>query len=699
MAQLKILLGALTILLTGLCPNLAHAQTCEMLFSESRSQTLKREAREAFASNLKILSRDEIKARIWNHSIAELVGFSRDANGILQPQFTSQAFKSIRENLPEGIMGGTGWYPQRETRIIGLEPTSFQNHEAHINELASALPSELRSLFQHQSLVTSSYSSSDYSLLMIAAPETGGGQTGLLLHNSLPIIIKDDKSGQEFVIEMKGAGAINGGYHKDKVESVGGGAVRGGDWTIIGGLVENQGEREVSQTNQYAFGILKDPKNATLSMGHLAFTTPIGRQALILRLSPGNIRTSYVINYEKPSSQKTAKWVTAISRHLLRTQLAGYVALTHPENFIGSKSDDRVFMTDFADFLPAQRFPVRWGFSSRSFSNVSQVSLLAAKQVLGYSEVQNLKDIKTGYLEAFAEAGFALDGLRQEIEEAKSFNDLVTLIFEKVILKIQVEKELKFGRLPETLLSAQQFLNETYFPTRAETVNQAILSYFRSHTSIVSANFGRCFNELHAYPKSARADSFSYHMTHLREGVLIPIVEKALATGRLKPHELYSAQLEIFFESYLVEQRAKNGSFDLVWSKVELSLGDNKYASDLMSALKTSAKEAAAIIRTAVSPYFPQASSLQKSAILALKDEIQYFEKISGLTKSAEESLAIAKARLIKLENMSPQDFASQYLSDVQNYLNLILLPYHRASILAKSHPEFATLLKPFSEP
>ncbi len=699
MVQLKILLGALTILLTGLCPNLAHAQTCEMLFSESRSQTLKREAREAFAGNLKILSRDEIKARIGSHSITELVGFSRDANGILQPQFTSQAFKSIRENLPEGIMGGTGWYPQRETRILGLEPTSFQNHEAHINELASALPSELRSLFQHQSLVTSYEYSSDYSLLMIAAPETGGGQTGLLLHNSLPIIIRDDKSGQEFVVEIKGAGSINRGYRKDQAESIGSGGVRNGDWNIIGGLVETQGEREVSQTNQYAFGILKDPKNATLSMGHLSFTTPIGRQALILRLSPGNIRTSYVINYERPSSQKTAKWVTAISRHLLRTQLAGYVALTHPENFIGSKNDDRVFMTDFADFLPTQRFPVRWGNSSRSISNVSKVSLRSVKQILGFNEDLNLKDIKTGYLEAFEEAGFALDGFRQEIEESKNFDELVALIYERVILKVLVEKELKFGRLPEALLSAQQFLNEKYFPTRAETVNQAILSYFRSNTSSVSANFGRCLNELHAYPKSARADSFSYHMTQLREGVLIPIIEKALASGRLKPHELYTGQLEIFFESYLEEQRANRGSTDLVWAKVEHDLGNNKYAADLMSALKTSAKDAAAIVRAAVSPYFPQASSLQKSAILALKDEIQYFEKISGLTKSAQESLAIAKARMIKLENMSPQDFASQYLSDVQNYLNLILLPYHRASILAKSHPEFATLLKPFSEP
>jgi hypothetical protein len=635
----------------------------------------------AFASRLKQVAPAEVAKRFEGNSIHTLTGMTRNSLGHLIPVFEGTQFQSLRDNLPEGLFGGTGWNSNRKTIILSLASDSFDNFKPHLDTLAHSLPKSLQELLQNQSLVTQkSYDArSEYQILMQVAPSNEGrptgGRSGILLHREMPIVIRDQTTGHEYLIELKGAGSVMGGYQKDQIEGTGFGQ-RGGEWGIIGGAYEIAVEREHLMTNHFAFNILGRPQDAVLSLGYVAFEK-IGKQALTLRLTPGNLRATYLFNNESLSSEVVARYAKQMSSLIFKALLAGKVPMTHPENFVGSKSDPILHMTDFSDMLPYRRFPVNWGFNWRELRETIYASLHSITQVPGFREARNLSDVKEGLLDGLVGSPLDKTEIRKLINGQQNMEQLITVVYNQILIYTRAESESLYGRVPQWAFKLGDQLQKVMYRTR-EQIEAQVLSLpqfdkvFKLHESIT---------ELNSYPQSKNADSFQYFIGLIKQGILLRLTYSALESRTLTASDTLDLKaLTRFFELQFKE------SENFLWSRVEDRLGKNKYALDIKEALSMSPAQAAKLANRHISqysglrsaPYEGSVSELQSSVTRQLENEILELSEIARISPQAQSAAEELQAHLAYIKNLSVFDFAERFLQKEGELYRFMIVPYYQ---------------------
>ena len=242
---------------------------------------------------------------------------------------------------------GKNWDYAREGVVVPLA-LSFDLDTIQLSKEIAWLPPATAQIFARAGrfqTIPPQASETEYSLWMLSPPEGSRrrGRTGILLHFGRPVIATDPESGDEYLVELKGAGLPTGGFatHEDYR-------------ALQGGLWEQHGEIEFE--NLRAIAAPRGP--AVRGLGYQRFTTDHGVQETLLRLTPGNRRASY----RGPSSlahtddQMTAL-MTSVGQLIGRTLELGYVGITHPENFVTDAAGERVWMTDLLDVFALRDFP------------------------------------------------------------------------------------------------------------------------------------------------------------------------------------------------------------------------------------------------------------------------------------------------------------------------------------------------------
>lgn len=217
------------------------------------------------------------------------LGFMRDDSGHLTPIHSkSNQLNSIR-NLGDffGFMGG--WIADRRLTQIPLSEVSYDNFSIDLkSDDYTALPQSLRKLFEQKKVLVTAASDkanqSDFSALIPVAHQSNGlheGRTGVLLYRGEPITVKFE--GKEFLVELKGVGTPEGGFDYNYKQRF-----------IRGGLAPSYAQFEFNAIESDRTGNPRFNEGDSVRVaGSISFDSQKGRQAYLIRFSPGSIRSSF----------------------------------------------------------------------------------------------------------------------------------------------------------------------------------------------------------------------------------------------------------------------------------------------------------------------------------------------------------------------------------------------------------------------
>jgi hypothetical protein len=291
-----------------------------------------------------------------------LIGLTRDESDKIKEVFSpSDIFRSQR-NLAffESAMF-YGWNPDRRMQIVPLYLSSERVIKSLFTVDYRCLPNELTDMLKREIIRTSGNTPTKFSVLMSVAESKVGdppeGRTGAILYNGNPIIV--EINGKEFIVEVKGVGSPDGDNTRTRP------MIRYGYFgqsvTRYGSVTRSQGEREFKnlefQRNKGSKTFIsgESPRAAALFIyvNDVEYGYDFQRedQAYLLRLSPGNIRSSYNQNPNFPKLKNRGKILTSsIAKHYAElAKLEGMLlhSTIHPENILRTGSG--YVLTDFAD--------------------------------------------------------------------------------------------------------------------------------------------------------------------------------------------------------------------------------------------------------------------------------------------------------------------------------------------------------------
>ena len=308
-----------------------------------------------------------------------LLAFARNASG---------RFHAILGEVPDYLsnrvgLGDLSWNPRREARII---PLSVKSGATTISREIDGLPTPLRTLLKSgKYLETSSKTESDWSLLMSAGNQDSG-RTGILLYKGRPLLLRERASGQELLVETKGAGSPSGGKTMDE------------RYLFKGGLWEADGERELeilrnleASPDYWEPGGLRPGGLVTIPNG----LPPQGKynlrpnpQAILFRLVPGSLRLTFTGNPSFPKKELTSV-ATQMGQQWGKLLKRGLVPLSHPENLIWDPGTHHLQNTDFSDVYHFTQFPLEEFGSPRSLADGVITTLDSRKEVNEYGIAPN----------------------------------------------------------------------------------------------------------------------------------------------------------------------------------------------------------------------------------------------------------------------------------------------------------------------
>ncbi len=363
-------------------------------------------------------------------------------------------FKSIRK-LHEDLAGN--WNSEREMHLIPL----YVNDGVENLKTTSAwagFPEDLQKLFESgKYLSTANINTNEdqvwyakYAVLMAAAPDSGGvsldgvynpsttnGRTGVLMqkigYKFVPVLIHDEKTNQDLLVEIKGVGAPdrkfeNSSQHPDR-----------------GGLSPQFAENEFQNLENVAPKIDQRGAKALATFSFKNSKRNQRVQAMLLRLAPSNQRVSF---REDPNFLRNATTNTPVDEQELDRRVAhflgaviaklfanGTVLASHPENILVNAELNEFFLTDHSDMFSVDEFPKNLEGRTLTLDSMIYLSLKIVTELPTYNDKIHFAIFR----EAFA-AQLSTFGLSPEIlaklSMTQSIRELSKLVNELKIYKL-----------------------------------------------------------------------------------------------------------------------------------------------------------------------------------------------------------------------------------------------------------------------
>ncbi|MCM2280181.1 MAG: hypothetical protein NDJ89_19100 [Oligoflexia bacterium] len=324
------------------------------------------------------------------------------------------------------------------------------------------------------------------------------GRTGILLKDGLPVIVRRKDTGEELVVELKGAGQSTamGGYKSDK------------DRGILGGLQKVPGLREFERLEKTVMPgtVSNNPLAGALS----AFDGPYGPQALLVRLAPGTVRATFSGAAFRGRAEATNRIAHGMGAAWGRHLANGDVPLSHPENLIVSQDYTRFFETDMSDIVAIRRFPTSWGHHYRRPLEVVESSIHSVQELEGYDPTITFQSFKNGLIGSWKESGKLRAEALPELEKAQDTLDLARRLWQHHLGHKYYHDLHEQGWVPDKLKYIEFSEYKLGTPEHAEEIERKLRDLLRDWANMLS------YNEREAALTSPKADSYRYRQDQLR---------------------------------------------------------------------------------------------------------------------------------------------------------------------------------------
>ncbi len=310
-----------------------------------------------------------------------LIGIVRDEfNGMKEVWSSTNRFRSERK-LPHDLPFLFGnWIPERVMAEVPLYLSDEHVISRKFSEDYGKLPKELTDILHLGLLRTSGAESTEYSVLMSATinspPE---GRTGILLYRGKPLVVNIE--GSDFAVEIKGVGSPDGNNEQTK-EMIRGGYF-GQSVKRYGSATQSEGDREFSNLNlqrgTQTFLSGESVRSAALFIYknevEYGYESERQDQAYLIRLTPGNIRSSYNQNPDFPRFENpNLVLTTAIGRQYAELASLEQTLLhstIHPENMV--RTGKGYVLTDFADCRRLDQIDNPHDFIARTLNRIKEL--------------------------------------------------------------------------------------------------------------------------------------------------------------------------------------------------------------------------------------------------------------------------------------------------------------------------------------
>ncbi len=345
-----------------------------------------------------------------------LLAVLRDERGSIETvESDTNAFESERDFTGQQLMFNE-WNSERRAEVVPLYHCTSPITGGEKSAEYTCLPAEVAELFSQGTLRTHPGESTEYSALMMVAPNKGRkpdeGRTGILLKNAVPVIVTVE--GKEYLVELKGIGRPDGKYDANTTLSrtVSGqsGEMVYGDLAAMDAAKEFYCFERAVQGNISAFIEGESPR----AVGYISQRMGGYENSVLIRLTPSSVRSSFNHNPDMPQLRdRNDTLATDIGREWAQLAKLKKVLLhenIHPENMVFTGTS--YVLTDFADVECLESVVEEEGsakeYIKRVLSKISEVPGLGkAGQNQFYGAIaQELGvdwDCSTGY-DAFIEA-------------------------------------------------------------------------------------------------------------------------------------------------------------------------------------------------------------------------------------------------------------------------------------------------------
>nr|AEQ20603.1 hypothetical protein [uncultured bacterium CSLF42] len=358
-----------------------------------------------------------------------MIGFMRDEQGKLQPIYSgSDKFQSIRELKSDGmeLIFGGGWNPEREIRTIPVSVRAVQVTAFNRSADWSALPTEIRELFEGGNILTTDPSAehSRYSVLMAVTPPNGRekseGRSGVLLKDGLPVVI--EVNGKEFLLEVKGIGNAEGGYDRNYR------FLRGGAQTSEATAEFRTLEMKRGLNHRFSQG------DTVRAAAEIEFRVGDQTQGYLLRLSPGSARATYNANSAFASSdpkKRVARTAYEMGDQIGEFFSQGLIPTSHPENLIVVNNGEQFIFTDYSDIFHLQAFPTDIEGHHHTLYDVIRQSLRTAEEIPGYGKYGGREPFLRGLADSLLANGKITEADRTHVLTLTDFANLRDFLWGK----------------------------------------------------------------------------------------------------------------------------------------------------------------------------------------------------------------------------------------------------------------------------
>lgn len=201
-----------------------------------------------------------------------------------------------------------------------------------------------------------------------------------------------------------------------------------------------------------------------------------------------------------------------------------------------------------------------------------------------------------------------------------------------------------------------------------------------------ASTYGSALKEFRLGYVSKKSESFSYLRSKVVEGILFPLVQRAVDANRIETADLFSRdRMMQFFKSHAERQGVRET--ELVWEKLS-----DKLDPEWQDSFQLTPESAAAlVVRTASRLHSEE--HLKELAENRLRELIKVLE--SSPKAVDPRSLQLAKERLAKLSAMGLFEFMDTYLVNPRVYFELFFLPAHGSYEQILSRAKWETRVAP----
>lgn len=621
-----------------------------------------------------------------NKDARHLIGFYRDQAGKIKPVYSNAPELASVRNIEEGnlVFSGSGWNPRRVMRQVPL--TAKRAVDVRIDGKSrefDLLPSFLKDAFQDGKVFVTAKAneSTEFSVLMAVAPNQDGseGRTGILLHQGEPVTVR--KGGKEFLVEIKGVGVPEGGFDYNYKSTRG--TIRGGI-EASSAFYEFKMNKLDQQTNPEAA-----ENNTVLVVGSVSFEGESGRQASLIRLTPGSIRATFRDNpdleKEIGESSDLARWFGLTWGSFIAR---GLIPLSHMENLVAIEGGKRFVMTDYGDIAPIGIFPL----DKRSEDRAARDSIAALAEMPGYNHEKHFPKFLAGFVEALQKNGTVKEKTINEIKRAKSTAEVGKIFWDQFLVLEHFRQKSSLGWIPlwfKDIDVKSPDLKPSYF---SEDLVRILKDRYEGNKDTISL-IQRDVKDGEWGIKDAREElanlSTKAGQDAWKKGL---ISRQSWVDERHAQSQLESrvAALEDSIAHVLEQKKSQEESIEK-YKRNNKGLEETGFTvAGLLNLIQS--PEYLAAFKSGIGPdhkygdiYLGAIAFLHSRLKSHFKKEIEHLEKAKAIASSderveIESNLGIARARLREVSELGPYAFHQIIARDPNYWIRMAMLPYHSKS-------------------